>query len=587
VSDQVTAQIPVAYRTPKSPDDPTARIPPFTSSSEILRAGTVHAKGGIALGCDILVERGVRVPLRDGVAINVDVFRPTGAADLPAIVAWSPYGNRGGAVLLSDFPLRAGVPQHLLSGLEKFEGPDPAYWCQHGYAVVNADARGVGDADGDIAFWGTQEGRDGADLIEWVGTQPWSNGKVGMSGNSWLALVQWYVAAEQPSHLAAIAPWEGTSDLYRDTHLRGGIRSTGFCDYILSTLAGRGRLEDPVAMARTHPLMNTYWEDRTAKPEKIVVPAYVVASWTNLLHTRGTLDAFRRLASREKWLRVHNTMEWPDYYTPRSRDDLRRFFDRFLRQIDNGWDSTPPVRLSVLDPGHTDDVDRVEAEWPPARFEHRKLYLDAATGTLRESPAAPSEARYQADKPSGRATFVHTFSADTELVGHSNLVLWVQADGGDDMDLFVQIQKLSRRGRLLLSRTIPMPNIAARLAAPLAVPLKHYAADLVFYKGPTGQLRASHRALDPTRSTPSEPVLSHLAEDPLPAGRPTRVEIGLWPTGLRFHKGEQLRLVISGTPLVRIPIPGVEPPEVHNRGVHVIHTGGATDSFLLVPLGQA
>ncbi len=103
-----------------------------------------------------------------------------------------------------------GVPEGALSPGAKFEGPDPAYWCHHGYAVINPDSRGVGNSEGDIAFWGTGDGEDGYDLIEWVAAQEWCNGRVGMAGNSWLAIAQWYIAAETTTAPHGDRPLGGT-----------------------------------------------------------------------------------------------------------------------------------------------------------------------------------------------------------------------------------------------------------------------------------------------------------------------------------------------------------------------------------------
>jgi putative CocE/NonD family hydrolase len=133
----------------------------------------------------------VRVTLRDGTNIRVDVFRPAhqgSAIKIPAIVVWSVYGKSGvGFPNLEWLPFRACVPESRLSGYEKFEGPDPAFFCSKGYAVINADARGTWDSEGDMVWSNSQEGRDGADLVDWAGQQEWCNGKVGMAGNSWLA----------------------------------------------------------------------------------------------------------------------------------------------------------------------------------------------------------------------------------------------------------------------------------------------------------------------------------------------------------------------------------------------------------------
>jgi uncharacterized protein len=80
----------------------------------------------------------------------------------------------------------------------------------------------------------------------------------------------------------------------------------------------------------------------------IKIPAYIVASYTSPIHTHGSFEGFRQIASKEKWLRVHNSGEWPDYYDPAHVEDLRKFFDRYLKGIENDWEKTPRVRLSIL-----------------------------------------------------------------------------------------------------------------------------------------------------------------------------------------------------------------------------------------------
>ncbi|MCL5734708.1 MAG: CocE/NonD family hydrolase [Actinobacteria bacterium] len=579
-------RVEVLYRKARPVTDPVGRYPGFRPGTTTLKAGTVVKPGHRALTCDVLFERDVAVQLRDGITIYTDVFRPVDGRDLPAIVAWSPYGKEMGNTLLDDIPFRAGVPKAACSGLEKFEGPDPAYWCAHGYAIVNPDSRGAYMSEGDIYFWGTQEAQDGYDLIEWVAAQHWSNGKVGMAGNSWLAIVQWFIAAQRPPHLAAIAPWEGHMDMYCLDVYRGGIPDVGFCDSITDRMCGLGRVEDVPAMVRRYPFMNEYWTDKRARPERIEVPAYVVGSWTNPIHTVGTFQAFEDLVSSEKWLRVHNAHEWPDFYA--YQDDLRRFFDRYLRGLENGWESTPPVRLSILDPGGKDEVDRPESEFPPARTEYRRLYLAAGGAAVGgrlsyDPPAEERSARYAADEK-GRAHFTLTFDHDTELCGHLKLRLWVEAQGANDMDLFIKIQKLSRRGRLLFSPTIRVPNPILRKVLPLAFRGGVKQLSLLFFTGGDGRLRVSRRALDPERSTEEQPYLTHDHDEMLGPGEIVPVEIGLRPIGTRWRAGEQLRLVVAGYNLSPMPFPGMTQPELMNSGTHVIHTGGRYDSHLLVPV---
>lgn len=121
--------------------------------------------------------------------------------------ARSPYGKQKGTTLLDDFPFRAGVPKHWVSGLQKWEGPDPAFWCAHEYAVVNVDSRGAYASEGVLFMFGYQEAEDGAQFITWVSQQAWCNGKVALTGNSWLSICQWTIGSLRPEGLAALAPW--------------------------------------------------------------------------------------------------------------------------------------------------------------------------------------------------------------------------------------------------------------------------------------------------------------------------------------------------------------------------------------------
>jgi len=572
----------VLYRPTRSITDPKARYPGFRPAVKTLLKGTVVKPKSRPLDCDIVFEQDVGVRLRDGTTIYIDVIRPAVAGTLPTVVCWSPYGKQSGVLILDDLPFRAGIPKTALSGLETFEGADPAYWCAHGYAVVNVDARGAFSSEGDIHWWGRQEGQDGYDLIEWIAEQSWSNGRVGLSGNSWLAIVQWFIAAEKPPHLAAIAPWEGWTDFFRCDVVRGGIPDPGFNEFMLRLMAGKNRIEDVPAMIRRYPLMNSYWEGKIARLENIEVPAYVVSSWTNLIHTYGTFTGFREIASKEKWLRVHNTHEWSDYYT--NVEDLRCFFDHYLKGIENDWKSTPPVRLSVLDPGGVDIVNRPEAEFPMARTHYQPLYLDAQSRMLSTSPVDESKLDYVSDNGKDTVSFVHRFEQDTELTGYLKLKLWVEAPDSDDLDLFVEVRKLSRSGRHLLKRTIPFPNRLLAWTIERLHQLGLIKGGMVMFTGAKGQLRASQRQTDPQRSGPAEPYYTHRTVQKLIPGEIVPIEILIWPLGMLWHAGEQLQLIISGHKLSPPELPGVAPPELVNRGRHVIYTGGRYESHLLVPV---
>ncbi len=572
----------VLFRGARPPTHPAARYPGFRPEEKLLRAGAVVKPGSRPLACDIKVSQDVGVELRDGKCIFVDILRPVGDRRVPAIVSWSPYGKQGGVIVLDDIPGRAGIPRAWLSGLEMFEGPDPGYWCAHGYAVVNADARGAFSSQGDIHFWGRQDGRDGHDLIEWLGAEPWCNGKVGLSGNSWLTIAQWFIAAEQPPHLTAIAPWEGWTDFYRCDVVRGGIPDIGFNEHMLSLFSGQGRVEDVPAMVRRYPLMNAYWEDKIPRLENIRVPAYVVGSWTNLIHGSGTLAGFRQIASNDKWLRVHNSHEWTDYY--KNADDLRRFFDYCLKGVENGWRETPRVRLAVLEPGATDVVNRAETEFPLTRTRYRSLYLNAATAKLQWG-SLPEEAHasYRSDVSGDRLSFTYRFPEDTELTGYFALRLWVEAPEADDMDIYVEVRKLGRFGRLGLSRNIRPPNALVAWILEQLYRLGKAKFGMMFFSGAKGMHRVSQRLTDPAKSTEAEPFHTFRSPQKLTAGEIVAVDIQIWPMGMKWRAGEQLQLLVAGHKLSTVEMPGVAPPDTVNKGRHVIHTVGPYDSRLIVP----
>ena len=549
----------------------------FDPGSRILPVGFRAHPRFAPLRSEIVLDKDVAVKLRDGVTIHVDVLRPKGATKVPVIVAWSPYGkSRGHDKRYVDLLSLLGMDLSPLSGLMKFEGPDPAYWCAQGYAVCNPDPRGAFNSEGDLRIWSRKEGEDYCDLIEWLGVQGWCNGAVGLTGNSYLAISQWFAAAERPPHLKAIAPWEGMSDIYRDLVVRGGIPDYPFSHRLCANLTGKNRREDFVAEAEQHPLVDELWESKIPQFERIDVPAYVVASYSNSIHTPGTFRGWRRIGSTDKWLRIHNTMEWPDYYEPANVEDLRRFFDRYLKGVDNGWEATPRVRYALMDLEGGDRVNLPAGAFPPEDAAPTKLYLDASSGALGTDAPEPSSASYDAASEIGRAVFSIRAQSPMAFVGYPRLRLWVEADGHDDMDLFVFLEKLDANGARL--EQVNVPNRGPQMQA-----ITRNGAAILKYKGSNGRLRVSRRCLDAALTTDAIPAHRFDREEKLAPGQVVDVEIDLFPVGLVLYPGEQLRLVISGHHEWGGPMPGIENVTPDNRGRHVIHTGGTRASFLQLP----
>lgn len=567
---------------PSSPLPParTGLLSAFAPGITTLEVGHTITAPFRPLSTTIVFERDVAVTLRDGVTIHVDIFRPVGAENAPVIVAWSPYGKGQGtsASAIGIFGL-VGLDNHLLSGLAKFEGPDPDYWCAQGYAVCNPDIRGVVDSDGDSVLWDRQEGLDCYDLIEWLAVQQWCSGKVAMSGTSYLAVSQWFTAAERPPHLAAINPWEGVSDVYRDLVMRGGMPDTGFAGQLQNgSFFGNNQKEDLLAEVDRYPLMNELWENKIPDFDKITVPAYVVASYSNTLHTAGTFRAWRRMASEEKWLRIHNSQEWPDYYDEANRADLRRFFDHFLMGEDNGWETTPRVRYSVLDLQGGDTVGVGSDQFPPKDVNSTKFYLDARSRSLvSTAPAEATTVAYVTEPSQGAVSFVRRFDEETVLVGYPKAHLWVEAQGADDMDLFVLVQKLDAFGSPLQQFTVP--NHGA-----MVHDLTEHGASILRYKGSDGRLRVSARHLDETVSTDAVPAHTFDRVEKLSSGEVVDIQIDLLPIGLAFHAGEQLRFIVSARNLLGTMMPGLPEFVGANRGQHIIHTGGERASYLQLPV---
>ncbi|MCR4751631.1 MAG: CocE/NonD family hydrolase [Eubacterium sp.] len=550
--------------------DPVQRFPGVDHpgvkmETRILKKGSHNAPVCKPLDCDMIFDRDVPIELRDGVVVFADVFRPVGSEKVPAIIAYSPYGKQKHSNYLPW-----GVPESKLSGLQKDEAPDPGFWVPRGYAVVQPDTRGVFFSGGDNYSFGSAEARDGYDIVEWAAAQDWCSGKVGMSGNSYLAISQFLIASLNPPHLAAIAPWEGFNDVYRQTSLAGGIPNFAFQKLVDQNKEGFGWYENMAAMAEKYPLMNAYWEDKRTKIEDIRVPAYIVGSYISSFHSYGTLESLQRMASEDKWLRIHNTHEWPDLYDEENEEDLCRFFDYYLKGIENGWKDTPKVRLSVLNPGGEDVVNRTEKDFPLPDTQYTNLYLDNTNGGLTyKAPGEAVKAEYTADNRKDMLIFkLPPMEKRTEIIGYFGAHLYVEAEDTDDLDLFVYALKTDKDGNWL-------------------PPIVH-GAPFSGFEGaprytPCGRLRASRRETDPEMSTEAKPFQTFRTVCKLTPGEPVRVDIPLWPMGMVYEEGQQLIFIVSSYELNMEEWPGLEVAATVNRGKAAVWSGGDKASYITVP----
>jgi putative CocE/NonD family hydrolase len=521
---------------------------------------------------DIVIDRDVAVPTRDGTVLRANVFRPTGDSPHPVIVSTHPYGKdnlphrRGGRWIISPqyHVLRQPGPL-TFSALTGWEAPDPAWWVPRGFAVVNADLRGCGHSDGVAKLLSHQESEDTYDLVQWAAEQPWSDGRVVMLGVSYLAINQYGTASLRPPALKAICPWEGFTDIYRDFAFPGGIRENGFMRIWSLLLRRSARLAyDLKRMADSHPLRDDFWRSLVPDLAAIEVPMLVCGSFSDQnLHSRGSMRAFTHTGSTRARLYTHRGGKWTTFYSDEALAEQLAFF----RGVLDGGDDAPArcVRLELREDRDTITAVHEEAEWPLARTHWTPLYL-AGPGQLATEPASnPGSVGFTR---SHAAVFSWTFAEDTELTGPMAARLWVEARGCDDLNLFVGVEKW-RDGRF-----VPFEGAFG------------YGRDRVA----TGWQRASLRALDPDASSPWEPVPAAIEPQPLRAGEVVAVDVALGPSATLFRAGEQLRLVVAGrwlsprNPLTgQFPVAYPHPP----RGRAILHWGSGVvpgpAPHLLVP----
>jgi uncharacterized protein len=324
------------------------------------------------------------------------------------------------------------------STLTSWEAPDPDWWVAQGYAVINCDLRGAGTSDGFAEILSEQEGKDFYDLIEWAAAQPWSTGKIGLLGVSYLALTQWRAASLQPPSLPAICPWEGFTDAYRDLMRPGGIPETGFLKLWARGMKSVRQQYAIIDRQMEHPFRDDWWKSLVPDLSRVTVPTLVCGSFSdNNLHSRGSIRGFQMINSSERHLYTHRSGKWVTFYAVEARQTQRAFFDRHLRSSSEN-PPPPTVRLEVRTDRDTVTAVRGETAWPLPETRWTDLYLDI--DGLRETRA--TVAGHLGFPVTARGlSFGYTFSTDAELTGPMTGQLWVEVHKTDDADLFVGVEK--------------------------------------------------------------------------------------------------------------------------------------------------
>jgi uncharacterized protein len=586
-------------------------------SSESARIGPgVKARTEVRDGMRITWHQ--PIPMDDGIVLDADVFSPIADGRYPVILTYGVYAK--GLAYQDGYPKqwKKMVEDHpeILEGstnkYQNWEVTDPERWVPHGYVVVRVDSRGAGWSPGFMDPAGPREIEDLYQSIEWAGTQPWSNGKVGMLGISYYASNQWRVAGLHPPHLAAIIPWEGQNDRYRDSGYHGGILSefqkiwakhqVANIQYGLGERAKKNpntgeSVAGPVSLSddelrkhrvdvfdelKKHPLDDAWHRERSADLSKVTVPLLTCANWGGQgIHPRGNFNGFTETASTRKWLEVHGDSHWSLFSSGYGVALQKRFFDHFLKGVDNGWEKTPRVMLNVRHPGER-FVRRDESEWPLARTRWTKLYLDPAGRALGPTPiATPRTIAYQAIGD-GVTFWTPPLETETEITGPIVAKLFVSSSTRD-ADLFLVVRVFDPSGQELTFMGSTDPN------TPIA----------------NGWLRVSHRALDPGRSKPWQPYHPHDRVEPLTPGEVYECDVEILPTSIVVPAGWRLALSVRGkdyeyegelsefaksfhygtrgTGGMTHADPDSRPMDVFDNTV-TIHAGGDRQSWVMLPI---
>ncbi|WP_406854220.1 CocE/NonD family hydrolase [Alsobacter sp. KACC 23698] len=504
------------------------------------------------------IDWDVEIATDDGVVLKADVFRPVDDGRYPVLLTYGPYAK--GLAFQDGYPsawqkMVAGHPDVAYGSTNKhqnWEVVDPEKWVPHGYVCVRVDSRGTGRSPGFVDHFSPRETRDFYECIEWAGVQPWSSGKVGLSGVSYYGINQWHVASLQPPHLAAMCIWEGSADWYRDMTHHGGILSTFWANWydmqvktVQYGLGERGprnkasgllvcgdetMSDEELARNRcsfgddilSHPLDDEYHRDRSPQWDKITVPFLSAANWGGQgLHPRGNFEGFTRAASTEKWLEAHGLEHWTHFYTDYGRDLQKRFFDCYLKGERNGWAEQPRVLLQVR------HVDRFEPQgataWPLPDTRWTKLYLDPHRQTLSVTPPSAKADIPFAAMGDGLTFMSEPLERETEITGPLAAGLRVSSSTADaDIFLVFRVFTADLREITFVGAIDPHTPIAQ------------------------GWLRASHRKLDPQLTQPWRPYHAHDEVQPLTPGSPVDLDVEIWPTSIVVPAGCRIALSIRG-----------------------------------------
>jgi uncharacterized protein len=539
---------------------PPSTLPPATYPTTYSSQQFIRMYDGVELGATITF------PSLDGSSPAPGRF--------PVVLNVTPYGRNGACSCdsASDYATR-------------------------GFVLAVVDVRGTGGSQGNLNdnYFSPREARDGYDLVEYLGTQPWSNGKVGMSGGSYLGISQYLIAEQAPAHLAAIAPIEAFADIYNDAAFPGGIFSLSFDGQYLAVQGAPGLTgtnTEPSMIPGTltakyeqatgrsiafdyleNPYEDSFYYERSpiTKVSKIKVPAFVIDGWRDAF-VGGNIRMYERLERRkgvETLLNVgpctHKGCGTPFDPTsnPPGVDNVEaqemQFFQRYLM----GMEVPSLPRVRVYDQQAEQYVDA--SAWPPPSTKFQRVYLGPES--LAPKLPAESSASYVTDPAAGLSM---TFD-DQGTVAVSPYIpidQRVEEEQGLTWRTAVLSQPLTLDGpvalHLVASSSASNTDWFAKISDVAPDGTQSIVAE--------GQLRASLRALA-RGSTHTQPLQTLATPEPLEAGRFYDYEIAIAPTAYRLAAGHRLQLRLTS-----YNMPNALPGTIDFNG-----SAPATSSFVPLP----
>ncbi|KAK0744280.1 Alpha/Beta hydrolase protein [Apiosordaria backusii] len=563
-----------------------------------------------------IFSKNVSVPLSPPATgtglIRCNVYRPHGSdtKPVPVLVTYGPYGK--------DIPYSVFNPQSFSevnpahkSPHSCWETPDPSFWTAAGYALVRGDELGTGQSPGFLDTMSRSTSEAFSDLITWAASQPWSTGKVGLLGVSYYAGSQWRVAARKPKGLAAMVPWEGMSDYYRDRCRHGGIYSSGFVErwwdrQVVGNqygLKGRDRgertVDDGGEMGEEELERNRRDQRVDNRENRFRDEEYYREKEYDL----GDVEGFVHAGSEYKFLRMITGRHDLPFYYEEEVEVQRSFLDAFLKGEDrDGWTTGGKPRVDLIirkgDAGVNDARKeremfkrRLENEWPLGRTRYTKYYLGCdltmksrnnyayAGGVGEGGKKLGYRALGSIDNPQTLAfqTVPSEMSGqEMEITGHivAHLNVSVSPDRSgptpSDIDLFLTLRHIGADGKEIFytgTAGDPVPLTKGWLRASLRKVNKEH---------------PKHREWLPHRDYTSKDVLPVIQGDVYP------VDVELWPTCVVLQEGEALVLEVSsgdtqGSGIFLHNDPVDRSPNVF-QGMNYIHISKQYENYLVLPV---